>query len=75
MHIIAIIVNRLTRMVPCYTCLRTCFMPKATCSEKPHLIFHLQLLALSFWSSPSDLQRSRIVFLLLVDHSNQAHQQ
>jgi hypothetical protein len=48
--------NRTTRMVSCYTCLRTCFMPKATCSEKPQLnlsfvISGTKLLVFTFWSS------------------------
>jgi hypothetical protein len=50
-----ILVNRTTRSVPCYTYLRTCFVPKATCSEKPQLnlsfaISGTQLLVFTFGS-------------------------
>jgi hypothetical protein len=47
---IEIIVNRLTRMVSCYTCLNTC----------PNFLIHC------FWSSSSDLHPSQVVLVLFV---------
>jgi hypothetical protein len=47
---IAIIVNRLTRMAPCYTCLNNC----------PNFLISC------FWSSSSNLHPPQVVLVLFV---------